>query len=200
MGKWYYIRDGKKQGPLNDHELKQMADDDFISPRDLIESEDGRRVFAADIKGLFAKNVKPVCVESNSMKNPLEFDSKETNSPPSKQQSKEKKTAVILALLFGWAGIPQFYLGHVFFGILLVIYSFLPIIIAMAMGIIYLLSGGTVHDMLPFASSINFTNILLWLYPSYIIGGFHVAADLSLMSQTEFEAKYCKPLRKNKKR
>ena len=55
---WYFVKDGKPQGPISALELKQKADSGELRPEDLVCPEDHEDwVKAAAVKGLFATKV-----------------------------------------------------------------------------------------------------------------------------------------------
>jgi hypothetical protein len=62
MANWFYYDDnGQKQGPIDNAQLKALAEQRVILPETLIETEDGRQGRAGKVKGLF-----PAAAASNS--------------------------------------------------------------------------------------------------------------------------------------
>lgn len=54
MAQWfYYDRNGNAQGPVADGQLKQLADSGVVTRETVLRLEDGRRVHAGTVNGLF---------------------------------------------------------------------------------------------------------------------------------------------------
>ena len=52
MTNWYYYGNGKKNGTVTGGQLKWLAKNGKITPKTLLETEDGKSVFARQVKGL----------------------------------------------------------------------------------------------------------------------------------------------------
>lgn len=70
MADWYYYEKGIKTGPINSEQLKYLAKSGSILQDTIIETSDGRRVYASAINGLvFESGVEEQTYESQEPEN-----------------------------------------------------------------------------------------------------------------------------------
>ncbi|MDR0327164.1 MAG: ankyrin repeat domain-containing protein [Planctomycetaceae bacterium] len=112
MANWhYYNADGKKVGPVTGEQLKILALDGIISPRTIVETEEGKPRLAKDVEGLtFTEsstkpNRKP---DSESAVKKKHAPIVKTSSPSSPSSTPWRASHVDWESIFGWSFLSVF--------------------------------------------------------------------------------------------
>lgn len=104
MANYFYLdASGRKQGPINDQQLRTLAAQGVITPQTQLETDSGHKGLANQIPGL--NFPVPTTPQQNSSIPP-----KAAAIPKTAQgEALNRQTFIILALFGGWTGVHQFY-------------------------------------------------------------------------------------------